>query len=105
LQEFDDAWTKYERLYVYELMVIENDARRFIIESIKVDNLMIKHERSFQGKSLWRDPIYNKLREDLLRQLATINTVTNMTGKGRDDLVDINILLQAEQLMRELMPG
>lgn len=34
LQDFDIAWTTYEQYYVYELMVIETDARRFIINSI-----------------------------------------------------------------------
>ena len=34
LEQFDQAWTTYEQFYVYELMVIETDARRFIIEAI-----------------------------------------------------------------------
>ena len=37
LEQFDEAWTKYEQYYVYELMVIETDARRFIIEAIEID--------------------------------------------------------------------
>jgi hypothetical protein len=37
MQNFDKAWTQYEQFYVYELMVIENDARRFIIEAISFD--------------------------------------------------------------------
>ena len=31
---FDKTWTHYENVYVVELMVIENDARRFIIEAL-----------------------------------------------------------------------
>ena len=34
LGRFDELWTIYEHKYVSELMIIENDARRFVIESI-----------------------------------------------------------------------
>lgn len=37
---FDELWTTYESKYVYELMVIEGDARRFIIESINVEAIL-----------------------------------------------------------------
>jgi len=30
LEEFDENWVEYEQLYVVELMMIEQDARRFI---------------------------------------------------------------------------
>ena len=40
LQEFDRLWVDYEQKYVYELMVIENDARRFIIESINCEAIL-----------------------------------------------------------------
>jgi hypothetical protein len=31
LKAFDEQWALYEKSYVFELMVIERDARRFII--------------------------------------------------------------------------
>ena len=31
--DFDISWAQYEQFYVYELMVIETDARRFVIEA------------------------------------------------------------------------
>ncbi len=37
LIDFDKAWTTYEDSYVSELMVIENDARRFVHEAIKLE--------------------------------------------------------------------
>ena len=40
LQTFDQLWVDYEQKYVYELMVIENDARRFIIESINCEAVL-----------------------------------------------------------------
>ena len=38
--EFDLKWVTYEKLYVNELMVIENDARRFVAEAIKIEKQM-----------------------------------------------------------------
>ena len=40
LIRFDELWTEYEQKYVYELMVIESDARRFIIDSINIEAVM-----------------------------------------------------------------
>lgn len=34
---FDLLWMNYERDYIGELMVIETDARRFIVQSIRVE--------------------------------------------------------------------
>ena len=35
LKDFDAQWALYERSYVFELMVIEKDARRFITQAIQ----------------------------------------------------------------------
>ena len=40
IQTFDELWTTYEKKYVYELMVIEQDARRFVIESINLEGAL-----------------------------------------------------------------
>ena len=40
LVKFDELWTTYEQKYVYELMVIEGDARRFITESINLETIL-----------------------------------------------------------------
>jgi hypothetical protein len=37
-------WTHYEQCYVFELMVIETDARRFIVDSIKLEQLLTDYE-------------------------------------------------------------
>lgn len=41
----------------------------------------------------------------LVHKLALLNTVCNVNGKGRDDLVDFRILQAAEQLPQELLTG
>ena len=40
LSRFDYLWAEYERKYVNELMVIEGDARRYIIESINLEAVL-----------------------------------------------------------------
>ena len=37
LEEFDNNWVSYEKIYVLELMLIEADARRFITEAIETE--------------------------------------------------------------------
>jgi hypothetical protein len=37
LVELDQKWTHYEKCYVFELMVIETDARRYIVDTIEVE--------------------------------------------------------------------
>jgi hypothetical protein len=44
LKQFDLAWVTYEQYYVYELMVIEADARRFVTDSIKINKEMLDIE-------------------------------------------------------------
>jgi len=36
IEEFDSQWTSFEKLYVFELMVIETDARRYIVDAIRL---------------------------------------------------------------------
>lgn len=105
LLEFDKAWTKYEQYYVYELMVIETDARRFVIQAIGVEKQMTQMEIELerQGEDLTTNQEYNEVRQQLLAQVAQVNTICNMNGKGRDDLTDVAILQAAEQIPETLL--
>ena len=40
LRQFDDQWALYERSYVFELMVIEKDARRFVLQAIQQEQTL-----------------------------------------------------------------
>lgn len=40
------AWTKYEKFYVYELMVIESDSKRHILEAIHINIELEQFENS-----------------------------------------------------------
>ena len=88
LQCFDEAWTKYEQYYVYELMVIETDARRFIFEAMKIEEQMQEMEREIEcrGRDVYTDESYNLKRQELVTVMAQVNTICNTNGKGREDL-------------------
>ena len=107
LVKLDSAWTQYEKCYVYELMVIEQDARRFVMEAIQVEQEMQEIEAGLErrGLGVYTDDAYNLKRAELVALLAQINSVCNVNGKGRDDLTDISILRAAEQISEQLLVG
>jgi len=88
LEEFDNNWITYEQLYVIELMLIEQDARRFITDAIEIDKEITSAEvrERAKGKIMVECPDYNKNRSKLISYINKINAVANPEGKGRDDL-------------------
>ena len=80
--KFDELWTIYEHKYVYELMVIESDARRFIIESINMEAALMMLAR--KGHTAGSNE-FDEKRQALLNFICQINAVANVEGKGRDD--------------------
>lgn len=71
LKEFDEMWAHYERSYVFELMVIEKDARRFVSQAIQHEQQLMRVEK---GDSKGDK---DELREKLVQRLCEINPVTN----------------------------
>jgi hypothetical protein len=76
LEDFDKQWSKFEQVrsiylpqsYVFELMVIESDARRYVVEAIKAENELAELEKkeSSKGKvSFNSNPLFGELREIL----------------------------------------
>ncbi len=95
LVKFDDLWTQYESKYVGELMVIEGDARRFIVESISL-------ERELGQKRMQLPEMQTKVQEtraSLLDNICKVNAVANVEGKGRDDF-KLSLLEHAEKLLQ-----
>lgn len=86
-------------------MVIENDARRYVIEAIDIEKQMQKVELNAKSSStpLHQMKDYYELREKLLQQLCKINSVANVQGKGRDDF-NIEIIERTEEIMRSTKP-
>lgn len=103
LEEFDENWVEYEKLYVIELMLIEQDARRFIQEAIDIEKEITSAEvrERAKGKIMVECTDYNKNRKKLVEIVNKINAVANPDGKGRDDL-QVEILFQAEGICRRI---
>lgn len=103
LEEFDENWVEYEKLYVVELMLIEQDARRFIQEAIDIEREISSAEvrERAKGKIMVECTEHNKNRKKFVDILNKINSVANSEGKGRDDL-EAEILLQAEGICRRI---
>lgn len=105
LEEFDDSWVRYEKIYVFELMLIEADARRFITDAIETekDLTQIEIKEKSRGRIVVETEEYKQHREKLVKILGKINSVANPEGMGRDDL-SIDILMTAETTFRRVSP-
>jgi len=106
LYEFDSYWVDFEYLYVMELMLIENDARRYVTEAIKIEKEMVLQEirEKAKGRVVLDCEDYNDLRTNIVDVIGKINSVANVDGKGRDDLT-VDILIAAEGLSRRMSSG
>jgi uncharacterized hydantoinase/oxoprolinase family protein len=74
---FDQLWAKYEQGYIRELMAIESDARKFVVDIISADYNLTQAEHS--GMEI------DQARKRILQAICSINAVANVEGKGRDD--------------------
>ena len=96
LKMFDELWAEYEQKYVYELMVIESDARRFIIDSINAEAILSQDHMQLPTMQETK----KEKRQELLENICQINAVANVEGKGRSDF-EIALLERSEQIDRE----
>lgn len=60
-------------------MVIETDARRFILDAIQAESDLSLAEKCSSLK------LIDEAQESLIRAICSINAVANFEGKGRDD--------------------
>jgi len=105
LEQFDQDWSIYEKAYVTELMAIEADARRLVIECISIVQQMkaYESEQRLRGRILntSADEEYNNLRNKFLRHVCEINKVANSIGQGREDM-DLSVLMIADEVSRKV---
>lgn len=103
LEEFDKYWVSFEQLYVFELMLIEADAWRYITDAINIEKeltVVEKAEKS-KGKIFMESEKYNSIWKKLVKIIGQINAVSNPEGHGRDDFT-VDILIMAEKLIRRI---
>jgi hypothetical protein len=87
-------------------MSIEAEARKYITDAIDIEKQMqvLEIREKARGRILLDSDEYDKLRTLLANQIATINSVANADGKGRDDL-GVEILIAAEGMLRRISPS
>lgn len=103
LEAFDKYWVTFEQLYVFELMLIEADARRYITNAVEIekDIVSLEQKEKSKGKIFLDSEEYNNARKKLVKVIGQINSVANPEGTGRDDL-GVEILIKSEHLIRRV---
>jgi len=91
LMTLDFAWTSFEHKYIYELIAIEEKARRLLVQAIEQEHRVRALEvQETNGRPVERIPEYREDQRVLVACVAHLNSVANVSRKGRDDLsVDI----------------
>jgi hypothetical protein len=74
-------------------MLIEQDARRFIVEALEIEKELfgMENKEKCRGRILFDNEEFYKTRRKLVKIIAKINSVANSEGTGRDDL-DGNVI-------------
>jgi len=69
LEDFDYNWVTFEQRYVFELMLIEAEARRFISDAIETENELksLEIREKAKGRILLDFPEYHKVRNRLAK--------------------------------------
>lgn len=103
LSEFDKNWVVYEESYINELIVIEKQSRRFIVQAIDLEKEITAYESraKIRNKCLINNNEYDALREKFINIIVEINKVANSEGDGRDDLT-LSILTTAEKVLTQV---
>ena len=83
-------------------MFIERDAKRYIYRGIELDQELKSYEilERIKGNTITNNPVYERVRKELVEIFCKINSVANYEGKGRDDL-GVEILLAAENALQQ----
>jgi len=91
LMTLDFAWTSFEHKYIYELIAIEEKARRLLVQAVEQEHRVRAQEvQEINSLPLHRLPEYREDQRLLVACVAHLNSVANVSRKGRDDLsVDI----------------
>jgi hypothetical protein len=75
-------------------MVIEKDARRFVVQAISLEKNLQQLEKGETHGDLM------EVKRLLIEKINDINPVTNVNGKGRNDF-KIDVLTRCEELLRQ----
>ena len=90
--------------YIDELIKIEEQAKKNIIQTVTIENDLTNYEKQqkIKGKIFYHNnPQYHQLRRKLCEKIGKLNSVANISGKGRDDLA-YEILLAAQNVLTKI---
>jgi len=91
LKALDSAWATFEERYITELVQIEATSRNHLKRAIELET-RLTHLEDQGGKHL---PEHQEVRHALVSAMSHMNSVANVSGKGRDDL-SVEVLIEAE---------
>ncbi|CAE8589275.1 unnamed protein product, partial [Polarella glacialis] len=85
LQSLDEEWAAWEKVYITELIQIEQEARRPLLAAIEASRLL---EEQLEGTDLFAEleEHASKCIDETVSVFARLNAVANSRGKGRGDL-------------------
>jgi len=89
LIQLDQAWANFEHKYITELIDIESKAKRLIVQAIKQELQLQQLERGTEEAgwySLLSSARYRAEQRSLVELISLLNSVANISRKGRDDL-------------------
>jgi len=97
LRLLDQAWANFEHRYIEALILIEEKARRLVVDSIQVEKTL--QEMEARDGDSQNTPEQKEERSKLIKCICKLNSVANFKRKGRDDL-NADILDDALALIR-----
>eukprot|EP00928_Gymnodinium_smaydae_P011212 TRINITY_DN14164_c0_g1_i3.p1 TRINITY_DN14164_c0_g1~~TRINITY_DN14164_c0_g1_i3.p1 ORF type:complete len:552 (+),score=137.66 TRINITY_DN14164_c0_g1_i3:31-1686(+) len=104
LVALDTAWAGFEETYIGELIVIEEHARRPIQDATEKERALHFLEATHGSLQALREvPEYAEVQRDFVRCISHLNTVANVSRKGRDDL-RVEVLEEARALLAKMPP-
>lgn len=99
LVSLDFAWASFEHKYIAELIAIEEKARRLLVQAIEHDNRVHELEMNSPSETLRQIPQYCEEQQCLVKCVSHLNSVANVSRKGRDDL-SVDVLFDAVATLR-----
>lgn len=104
IETFDKSWVSYEEFYIYELMKIERQARKKIIDIIEINNKFSKLEAYEKLKGfVYHSKEYNNLRKEFVDKIDSL--LSNINLEERDGNIFSDILVAAESTLCKISPS
>jgi len=100
LVALDCSWASFEHKYIAELIAIEEQARRLVVQAIEHERAMQMLEAKHHDDAVLHSmPEYRQELGKLVGCIAHLNSVANFRRKGRDDL-KVEVLFDAMATLR-----